>query len=89
VRWTILPVLPVSGAYSMSAEALVGNQWEPEQWQGPSAPSLKDGQSVTESFVWKVPGKATPVRTRLKYFRAGAAQASEATIEVTLPDVPK
>jgi hypothetical protein len=89
VRWTILPVLPVSGAYSMSAEALVGNQWEPEQWQGPSAPSLKDGQTVTESFVWKVPGKATPVRTRLKYFRAGAAQASEATIEVTLPDVPK
>jgi hypothetical protein len=89
VRWTLLPVLPVSGAYSMSAEVLVGNQWEPQQWQGPSAPSLKDGQTVTESFVWKVPGKATPVRTHLKYFRPGAAQASEAVIEVTLPDPPK
>jgi hypothetical protein len=89
VRWTLLPVLPVSGAYAMSAEALVGNQWEPQQWQGPAAPSLKDGQPVMEAFVWKLPGKATPVRTRLEYFRPGAAKASEVTLEVTLPDPPK
>jgi hypothetical protein len=90
IRWTILPVMPVAGSYSMSAAALLGSQWEPQTWQGPSSPSLKDGTPVTESFVWKIPGtQATPVRTRLKYVPAGAAQAREVTLEVTLPELPK
>jgi hypothetical protein len=90
IRWTLLPVMPVAGSYSMSAAALLGSQWEPQTWQGPAAPSLKEGTPVTESFVWKIPGtNATPVRTRLKYVPAGAAEPREVTLEVTLPELPK
>jgi hypothetical protein len=90
IRWTILPVMPVAGSYSMSAAALLASQWEPQTWQGPAAPSLKEGTPVTESFVWKIPGtNATPVRTRLEYVPAGGAPTREVTIEVTLPDLLK
>lgn len=85
VRWTILPVRPVGGSYSMSAEALVGSQWEPQPWRGPSAPSLKEGQPVAEAFTWKLSAGQTPVRTRLEYFRAGAKEPREVTVEITLP----
>jgi hypothetical protein len=44
IRWTILPVMPVAGSYSMSAAALLGSQWEPQTWQGPAAPSLKEAR---------------------------------------------
>jgi hypothetical protein len=89
VPWTILPLGPVGGPYSMSAALLTDGQWLPQQWQGPAAAALKEGQPVQETFVWKLPAGAAPVRTTMKFTRPGFAEPSEAMIEVTLPEPPK
>jgi hypothetical protein len=90
VPWTILPLGPVGPSYGMSA-ALLGadGQWQPQQWQGPSVPALKDGQPVQEKFVWKLPAGAASVRTKVKFTRPGFTEPSEAVIEVALPEPPK
>lgn len=85
-EWTILPWLPLSTPYKMTAEAFLDGEWVPQKWFGPSAPVLKDGLTVREGFTWTLSGKLpTPVRTTLEYLRPGFEEPTRVGFEVTMP----
>jgi hypothetical protein len=85
--WTIDPWTDVEGPYGMSAALRKEGQWVPQQWLGPSAPGLKQGTLVVEPFDVKLPlaGRGE-LRTRLKYRRTGAPDASSLAVDVLLPE---
>lgn len=91
VEWSIQPWTAVGGPYSLVAEAEIAGDWTPQEWQGPTRPSLKTGEVVLESIEVK-PGKLqpTPLRTTFKYQPLGEAEPRRVTVEVLLgKDLPK
>jgi hypothetical protein len=86
VTWTIHPWMPMAGPYQMHAEARIDGQWVPQDWLGPVAEDLKDGQLVVEPFkVAAANTGRTPFRTTLKYLRPDEKSLSSVTMEILLP----
>jgi hypothetical protein len=86
VTWTIHPWMPMAGPYQMKAEARIDGQWVPQDWLGPVAQGLKDGQLVVEPFKVAAPSTGrTPFRTTLQYLRPDEKSLSSVTMEILLP----
>jgi hypothetical protein len=86
VTWTIHPWMPMGGPYQMKAEARIDGQWVAQDWLGPVAQGLKDGQPVVEPFkIAPARTGRTPFRTTLQYLRPDEQSLSSLTMEILLP----